>query len=116
STGSDCTSPGYRPARSADIPRLSDTRSSTAYHRHPSPPPRTMGLRSSLLPLAECQRLKKQGRQSRKPCGSSSTSLVGGCNNTEPPARIPREQRKFQSPLSQRLTGAVQEAMTAKGR
>lgn len=77
STGSDCTSPDYRPARSADILRSSDTHSSTAYHRRPSPPPRTMEPRSSLLPLAESQRLRKQGRQPRKPCGSSLTSLVG---------------------------------------
>src|SRR5262245_35913989 len=62
STGSDCTSPDYRPARPADILRPSDTRSSTAYRRRPSPPPRTMEPRSSLLPLAEGQRPKKQVR------------------------------------------------------
>src|SRR5262245_24260176 len=90
STGSDCTSPDYPPAHSADILRWSDTRSSTAYHRRPSPPPRTMEPRSSLLPLAEGQRLKKQGRQPRKPFGSSLTSLVGARNNNELSARIAR--------------------------
>ena len=95
STGSDCTSPDYRPARSADILRPSDTRSSTAYHRRPSTPPRTMELRSSLLPPAEGQWLKKQERQPRKPCGSSLTSLLAACNNTELPMTIPRRQPRL---------------------
>ena len=73
STGSDCTSHDCRRSRSADILRLSDTRSSTAYHRRPSQSPRTMEPRSSLLPQAVGQRLEKQERQPRKPCGSSST-------------------------------------------
>src|SRR5262245_17470260 len=105
STGSDCTSPDYRPARSADILRPSDTRSSTAYHRRPSPPPRTMERRSSLLPLAAGQRLKKQGRQSPEPCGSFLTSLVGARNNTELPVGIPRRQlRKSRSALLNKPT------------
>jgi hypothetical protein len=88
STGSDCTSHDCRRARSADILRLSDTRSPTAYHRRPSRSPRTMELRSSLLPLAVGLRLEKQERQPRKSCGSSLTSLVGACNNTEEPVSI----------------------------
>ena len=75
-----------------DILRLSDTRTPTAYHRRPSRPPRTMEPRSSLLPLAVGQRLEKQERQPRKPCGPSSTSLVGACNNTEQPVSIARRR------------------------
>ena len=114
STGSDCTSHDCRRSRSADILRLSDTRSSTAYHRRPSQSPRTMEPRSSLLPQAVGQRLEKQERQPRKPCGSSSTSLVGACNNTEQPVSIARRQlRKSKSALGQKRTCAAHKPMSA---
>ena len=113
STGSDCTSHDCRRSRSADILRLSDTRSSTAYHRRPSQSPRTMEPRSSLLPLAVGQRLEKQERQPRKPCGPSSTSLVGACNNTEQPVSIARRRLRKSKSLGQKQTCAAHKPMSA---